>query len=347
MAARQRVSPAGPDGMQTQTPYSVLANWQPASQNARQLVARATPGVPMAGMAAGGASGIPGVNVWGGYVGSADYQRKKDGYAGYNTQQSGFLVGGSVDAAPALTLGVYSGWTTDQYSAQGVKADIDGESVHVGGFFRVKGQGAGQGVNVTGDVAYSSVSNKSVRTVSLEPPIGNRRMEADYYQHVVSGGLEVAYDYMPPHDEYARVTPFVAGRYSRFTQDSYTEDGDLPLSVGRMENDQFSSTAGVRVARDFIAGDDDVVITPRASIAWQRNWMPDRVNARSNFVGSPVRFNTRGIPRDQDATQVGAGLDLRFRQDAGWDFGLKAAYSVDLRASSTGHNVFGGVEVNF
>jgi uncharacterized protein with beta-barrel porin domain len=348
MAARQRVSPAGQDGIPMQKHYSVLAGWQPASHNARQIVAQAAPNTPIAGMA-GGSSGIPGVNFWGGYVNTAEYQQKKDGYSGYNAHQSGVLAGVSVDAAPELTLGLYGGWTAGQYSAQGVKADIDSNSVHVGGFFRFKDQRDPQGgVNVTGDLAYSSTSNESSRSFYLEPPIGsNQKMEASYNQHVISGGLEVAYDYVPSGDEYSRVTPFIAGRYSHLSQESYTEDGALALRVGSIENDQFASTVGVRVARDFVTGDEDIIITPRVSAAWQRNWTDQRFTARSNFVGSPVSFNTKAVPQDHDAAQLGAGLDLRFRQDSGWDFGIKAAYSTELRASSTGHNVFGGFEVNF
>jgi uncharacterized protein with beta-barrel porin domain len=351
MAARQRVSPAGQDGIPMQKQYSVLANWQPASQNARQLVAQAAPNAPVAGMAAG-SSGIPGVSFWGGYVGTAEYQEKKDGYSGYNAHQSGILAGVSVDAAPELTLGLYGGWTAGQYSAQGVKADIDSDSVHVGGFFRFREQGDPQGsVNVTGDVAYSSSSNRSTRTIYIDAPkdkpIGNQKMDANYNQHVISGGLEVAYDYVPSGDEYSRLTPFIAGRYSHLSQESYTESGGLPLRVGGIENDQIASTVGVRASRDFVTNDEDIVITPRVSAAWLHNWTDQRFTARSNFVGSPVSFNTRAVPQDQDAAQLGAGLDLRFKQDRGWDFGIKAAYSVDLRANSTGHNVFGGFEVNF
>jgi hypothetical protein len=104
---------------------------------------------------------------------------------------------------------------------------------------------------------------------------------------------------------------------------------------------------GVRAARDFVVSDDSVVITPRVSAAWLRNWNDERFSARSSFVGSPVSFNTKAVPQDHDAAQLGAGHDLRFKQGRGWDFGIKAAYSVDLRASGTGHNVFGGLEVNF
>jgi outer membrane autotransporter protein len=278
-------------------------------------------------------------------VGAAVHQQKKDGYSGYNSSQNGFLVGGSVDVAPELTVGVYGGWTAGQYSAQGVKADIDSRSTHLGAFFRFKGQGEAQGVLVTGDIAYSASRNDSSRAVPLL--IGNQRMEADYGQYVIGGGLEVAYDYVPPGDEYSRVTPFVAVRYSHLSQDGYTESGGLPLKVDSMDNDQFASTVGVRAARDFVVADDRIVVTPRVSAAWVHNWSNDRFLARSRFVGSPVSFDTRSVPLDRDAVQLGAGLDLRFKQDAGWDFGVKAAYGVDLRASSTAHNFFGGFEVNF
>jgi len=344
MAARQRISPAGADGIPAQKQYSVLANWQPASQKARQFVARAPLNVPIAGMAAG-SSGIPGVHVWGGYVGTAVHQQKKDGYSGYNANQNGFLVGGSVDLAPEVSVGVYGGWTFGQHSARGVKAEIDSNSVHLGGFVRYRGQDDWQGLNVTGDIAYSSTNNESTRTVPLQ--MGSQKMDASYGQRVIGGGLEVAYDYVPSGDEYTRVTPFVAGRYSRLSQDGYTEKGNLPLKVDGIENDQFATTMGVRAARDFVVADDSVVITPRASAAWLHNWGNDRLSARSNFVGSPVSFNTRSTAQDRDAAQLGAGLDLRFKQDAGWDFGIKAAYGVDLRSSSTGHNFFGGFEVNF
>ena len=344
MAARQRLGSAGLDGIPAQRQYSVLGNWQPASQKARQLVAPATPGALIAGMAAG-SYGIPGVRVWGGYVGNTVNQQKKDGYSGYKANQNGLLVGASVDVAPVLTVGAYGGWTAGQYSAQGVKSDIDSSSVHLGGFFRFKGQNELQGFLVTGDVAYSSTSNDSTRTVPLQA--GSQKMDASYGQYVIGGGLEVAYDYVPPGDEYTRVTPFVAGRYSHLYQNGYTESGNLSLKVGDINNDQYTTTVGLRVARDFVIADDSVVITPRASAAWLRNWGKDRLTARSSFVGSPVSFDTKTASQDRDAAQLGAGIDLRVKQNSNWDFGLKAAYGLDLRASSTGHNFFGGVELNF
>jgi uncharacterized protein with beta-barrel porin domain len=344
MAARQRISPAGPNGLPAQQHYSVLGNWQPATPQARQLVANATPQAALAGMAAGSA-GIPGVNVWGGYVGHAVHQAKKDGYAGYNASHHGFLIGGSVDVDPALTVGLYGGWTFGQSSAKGIKSDIDSNAIHLGGFARFNGQDELQGLHVTGDLAYSTYKNESSRTVPLA--IGNQKMDAKYGQYMISGGMEVAYDIVPPGDASSRITPFVAGRYSHIQQDSYTEDGPLALKVGKIEKDQFSTTVGLRGARDFVVADDSVVITPRASAAWLRNWGDERLSARSNFVGSPVSFTTRSTAQDSDAAQLGAGLDLRFKQAAGWDFGIKAAYGLDLRASSTGHNFFGGFEVNF
>jgi uncharacterized protein with beta-barrel porin domain len=249
--------------------------------------------------------------------------------------------------APEVTVGVYGGWTAGQNSAKGIKSEIDSNTIHLGGFARYKAPYEAQGLNVTGDIAYSSTTNDSTRTVHFsDPSIGKQKMEASYGQSVISGGLEVAYDAMPT--DYTRITPFVAGRYSHLSQDGYTESGNLPLRVKDMESDQFSTTVGVRAAHDFVVADDSVVITPRVSAAWLHNWATnDRLSVRSNFVGSPMTFTTKSTALDRDAAQLGAGLDVRFKQAGGWDFGLKAAYGVDLRANSTGHNFFGGFEVNF
>jgi uncharacterized protein with beta-barrel porin domain len=248
-----------------------------------------------------------------------------------------------VEVNPVIIVGFYGGWTSGHSDSKGINSKIDSNTLHLGGFGRFKGQNEAKGLNVTGDLAYSTTQNDSSRTVPLQ--IGSQKMKANYGLYVISGGLEVGYDWEP--DDYTRVTPYIAGRYSYLSQASYTENGNLPLKVGSIQQDQFASTLGVRMARDFVVSNDSVIITPGVNAAWLHNWSKDQISARSSFVGSPVSFDTRSVPQDSDAAQLGAGLDLRFKQNGGWDFGIKAAYGADMRSSSTGHTFFGGFEVNF
>jgi hypothetical protein len=103
----------------------------------------------------------------------------------------------------------------------------------------------------------------------------------------------------------------------------------------------------LRGTRDFALADGHAVVTPLTRIAWLHNGTDDGLPAAGNFPGTPMRFHSRTGAQERDATQFGAGLDLRFKQESGWDFGVKAAYGLDLRAGNTGHVLFGGFEIRF
>lgn len=176
--------------------------------------------------------------------------------------------------------------------------------------------------------------------------LGNQRMKGSFDQNIYGGGLELSYDWSPQSDPALVLTPFLAARYSHLEQDGFTESGNLALKVGKTDADSFTTSLGLTAARDFSVS-DTVILTPKATLGWRRQWADDTVSTRSSFVGSPVTFMSRSAEQDTDAAIVGAGLDVLFRREDGWDVGLKFGYGADISKNANDHNVFAGFEIRF
>ncbi|SBW10633.1 hypothetical protein KL86DPRO_60234 [uncultured delta proteobacterium] len=321
--------------------YSVLGNWQPATDMTRNLVASASPEFTLN---AAGANTPFGVRMWGGYLGNFAHQDNKGGYAGYDADQNGFLLGGSFDITPNWTAGAYVGWTTGDTRYNGIKTRIDTDATHVGAFARYRREAGPGTAKVTGDILYSFTDNDSRRTVPTA--LGNQHMKGSFDQNIIGGGLEAAYDWKPSFDENLVITPYLAGRYAHLEQDGFTESGNLGLKVGKTDADSFTTTVGVKAARDFHVS-DTVILTPKATVGWLHQWADRDVAANSSFIGSPVTFMTRSVKQDADAALVGAGLDVLVKTGQSWDLGLKLGYGAEIRQNSNDQTVFVGFEVKF
>ncbi|SBW10513.1 hypothetical protein KL86DPRO_60189 [uncultured delta proteobacterium] len=321
--------------------YSVLGNWQPATDMTRNLVVSASPEFTLN---AAGPNTPFGMRIWGGYLGNFAHQDNKGGYAGYDADQNGFLLGGSFDITPNWTAGAYVGWTTGDTRYNGIKTRIDTDATHVGAFARYRREAGPGTVKVTGDILYSFTDNDSRRTVPTA--LGNQHMKGSFDQNIIGGGLEAAYDWKPSFDENLVITPYLAGRYAHLEQDGFTESGNLGLKVGKTDADSFTSTVGVKAARDFRVS-DTVILTPKATVGWLHQWADRDVAANSSFIGSPVTFMTRSVKQDADAALVGVGLDVLVKTGQSWDLGLKLGYGADIRQNSNDQTVFVGFEVKF
>ena len=322
--------------------YSVLGNWRPATDETRGLVAQASPEYAL--NAAANPNTPFGARIWGGYLGNFAHQDKKGGYAGYDSDQNGFLIGGSFDLNPNWTLGAYAGWTTGETRYSGIRTRVDTDATHVGAFARYRREAGPGTVKVTGDILYSYTDNDSRRTVPTA--IGDQRMKGGFDQNIWGGGLELAYDWRPESDPATVLTPYVAARYAHLDQDGFSESGDLGLKVDGTDADSFTTTLGFKAARDFAVG-EALILTPKATVGWLHQWADRDIAANSNFIGSPVTFMTRSVKQDTDAALLGAGLDVLIKTGKSWDLGLKLGYGADIRRNSNDQTVFAGFEIRF
>ena len=322
--------------------YSVLGNWRPATDETRGLVASSSPEYAL--NAAASPNTPFGARIWGGYLGNFAHQDNKGGYAGYDSDQNGFLIGASVDLNPNWTVGAYAGWTTGETRYSGIRTRVDTDATHVGAFARYRREAGPGTVKVTGDILYSHTDNDSRRTVPTA--IGDRRMKGGFDQNIWGGGLELAYDWRPESDPATVLTPYVAARYAHLDQDGFSESGDLGLKVDGTDADSFTTTLGIKAARDFAVG-EAVILTPKATVSWLHQWADRDIAASSNFIGSPVTFMTRSVKQDTDAALLGAGLDVLIKTGKSWDLGLKLGYGADIRQNSNDQTVFAGFEIRF
>ncbi len=102
---------------------------------------------------------------------------------------------------------------------------------------------------------------------------------------------------------------FVSLHTTGFSEASSTSAAALSGSAGT--NDVGYSTLGARAATDWLLA-NGMVLTPRASAAWQHAFGPITPTAALAFEANGAPFTVSGVPLATDAALVQAGFDLHF-----------------------------------
>jgi outer membrane autotransporter protein len=112
------------------------------------------------------------------------------------------------------------------------------------------------------------------------------------------------------------VEPFAGGAWVRLQTDGFTERAAAAGLVGAAQSVEVGySTLGVRAASMIPIG-ADMVLIPRASLAWQHAFNDVRPEARLAFIAAPAPFVIGGTPIARDSLLSEAGLDLAIGRNA-------------------------------
>ncbi|MDH4980996.1 autotransporter domain-containing protein [Hyphomicrobium sp. D-2] len=111
------------------------------------------------------------------------------------------------------------------------------------------------------------------------------------------------------------VEPFAGLAWVHLSTDSFTESGNTIASLrarGR-NSDVGYSTLGMRAATTFAV--DGVLLTPRASAAWQYAFGDTRPDAALAFASSGAAFGILGVPLARSSALLEAGVDVQIDED--------------------------------
>ena len=106
------------------------------------------------------------------------------------------------------------------------------------------------------------------------------------------------------------VEPFAGAALVKFTTDAANErGGPAALAIAANSFDAGYSTLGIRAA-SMIPLAYDMMLVPRASLAWQHAFNEVTPDARLAFIAAPAPFVIAGAPIARDSLLTEAGLDL-------------------------------------
>ena len=137
--------------------------------------------------------------------------------------------------------------------------------------------------------------------------------------------------------------PFAGLAYVHLDTGSLTEAGGIAALTGKSATDDVGySTLGARVATNYALA-NGMVLTPRASAAWQHAFGSLTPIEALAFQSTGVGFDIAGLPIARDAALVEAALDLHVTRAAT----LGISYVGQLASSAQDHSVKGNFTWKF
>ena len=217
---------------------------------------------------------------------------------------AGFISGLDARVGERGRAGIAAGYTGSRNSLDG-RGSANVDTAHVAGY----GGWSFGALNLRAGGAYAAHSIDTDRTIAF-PGFFDRataRYDAGTAQVFGEAGYGFAFGNIA-------VEPFAGGAWVRFDSDAAAERGGaaaLNLAANRFEVGY--SALGVRAA-SIVKLANDMVLVPRASLAWQHAFDSVTPAARLAFLNSGTAFTISGVPIARDALLAEAGLDLAIGQ---------------------------------
>ena len=285
-----------------------------------------------------------GLRLWGGYLGSFGQSAEaRRGYAGYDADSNGFVLGLDWTLGSNWSVGAYGGYTHTDTSFRGINADAESSSGHFGVFSRYA---VPQGPRFTLDGAYSRHGNTLRRN-----PAGLGRSESAFAHHISSVGLEAAYDLT--FLGRGRIAPAASVRHIWLRQPGVTEHGG-PFDT-RTEGRHtrfFTSMLGASVDYRFRLT-ESAHLTPTLELGWRHDYGGRRLRSVASFTegrmdgGVCPSFRVHSRPRENDALIVRTGLEFGRALPGGRDWGLRLSYMREERRRSSDDVMWAALRVTF
>ncbi|NVZ68098.1 autotransporter outer membrane beta-barrel domain-containing protein [Pseudomonas costantinii] len=259
------------------------------------------------------------------------------GSAGLKSATQGLLLGADWTLDHAWRVGVLGAKSSSNLDAQRFSADLD--SWHLGGY-AVRQDGP---LALRLGAIYSSHAGQTKRNLGIlnytEQLKG--RYDAQSQTAFAEAGYQLGLGDFS-------LEPFAGIGYQRYHRESFKEQGGLTaLSVGAQAQQNFSSTFGLRLAKQY-RFDNRMSLTPHFSTGWKHLYGNVGSQVRQSYrvldaVGLNGDFTIDGTSLDRNSLNLQAGLDLALSQQH--TIGL--TYSGETGTHSSNHGLMGQWRMSF
>ncbi|MGY4532188.1 subtilase-type serine protease [Pseudomonas sp. TE3786] len=230
-------------------------------------------------------------------------------------------------------LGVVGGYSrTDIDAGQGASGDVD--SYHVGVYALTQFDQLALRLGA----AYSSHDGENKRRVSFAGV--DDKLHGSYDADSQQAFAELAYQYASGH---LLAEPFASLGYQRYSRDAYNEKGgDSALHVDDQDQDNLSSTFGIRIARldQFANG---MSFTPRMSLGWRHTYGDVDSQTRQAFISGGSAFSAQGTALDRNTMLLEAGFDVGITATQSLGLG----YAGEMGSNAQNHGVIAQWQLAF
>ncbi len=269
-----------------------------------------------------------GVGAWGRINGDSNV-------AGVSRDLAGFFTGVDRRFGENWRAGIAGGYTNSSVSDSGRASSANIDTTHIG-VYALGNYGAW---NFRGGTAASFSTVGTDRAIFF-PGFGDTA-SAHYGAAAVQVFSELGYGMA-----FGAIAaePFAGLAWVHLQTNPFVET-DLStagLNGSGSQTDVGYSTLGARLATNYVLP-NGMVLTPRASAAWQHAFGDVRPDAVLAFEGGVSQFTVAGAPLARDAALVEAGLDLRVTPLAT----VGISYTGQLAQGIQDHSVKGSLLIKF
>ncbi|MDR2678306.1 MAG: autotransporter domain-containing protein, partial [Zoogloeaceae bacterium] len=279
-----------------------------------------------------------GVRFFGGYLRNTRDQSGRDGYAGYDFDADGLVLGVSSDIGHDVELAVFAGATRGETDYRHLSARVETDGLHLGMLGRYShALSQASTLRFSGHVDYSRLENDARRYTSAAKTTG------EYRQNLYGIGLEAALDYRLPSA--LVLSPRVALDAIRLEQARFRERGDNALDVGSLDLNQSHATLGIDVSRDF-ALDNGFMLTPKASLGWRHVFNAASRAVTARFRGYSTAFSSLALEEDRNTFLGNLSVDV-MRLNTRQPLVVHFEYGYQKQEQASEHQVWLGLEARF
>ncbi len=269
----------------------------------------ATPALPIMAYGEGGPELAPATTdkfgVWGTGFGNWGSTDSDGNAASLDRTTGGFVIGADALVWENWRLGMLAGYSRTSFDVDDRSSSGDSDNYHLG----VYGGTQWGNLGFRAGAAYTWSNIDTHR--SVEFPGFSEDLNADY-----DAGTAQVFGELGYRIDTSRVAfePFANLAYVNFRSDSFSESGGAAaLSASSETTDTTFTTLGLRASTDFTMG--SMSATARGMLGWRHAFDDVTPQSRLAFTGSDA-FTISGVPIDQDAFAVEAGLDVKLTHSA-------------------------------
>lgn len=274
------------------------------------------------------------IEIWGQGFGNYIRQSSRGGITGYDATILGVNLGAdSANMIDKLTLGLCGGYANGDVQSKNnhnTSTRIHGSQITAYGTYDL--------TSLYIDLAFSFGLNRYIGERRINLVNTQRVADSDYYGQQYSVFSGIGYTFTPAGFE---ITPIASLQYMHLRLNSYTETGAgaLNLEVSSQNYDLLESGIGMKLAYPLTFS--SCTITPEVRAMWLYDFIGDKQQTTSSFVGGGISFDTYGVRPARSSYDFGGTLLLEI------DSGLSIAGDYDYEVKDGYINHAGYVTVKY
>ncbi|MDR3300485.1 MAG: autotransporter domain-containing protein [Candidatus Accumulibacter sp.] len=304
--------------------------------------------------ASGGiASPTTNYRFFGGYIHSERDQHSRKGYAGYDHDANGLLLGVAAELSQNFDLAFFAGASSGETKYSRLASKIKSDGLHLGTQARYSYTlSDASTLRLAAHLDYSRLDNDSARYAYA----GTDKIKGKYHQKLVGGGLKATLEKRLGAD--VTLSPYASLDALHLKQDSLNEHGGPTytdsqgkkhdLFALRVKGESFTrtyATLGIGASRD-IELYKGFVVTPKVTVGWRHAFEQSTQSVTANFQGYSDTFKSRTLDEGRNTLLGGVSVDLKWLKTAR-PVVARFEYNYQRQDKASDHQLYLGLEARF